>query len=199
MSNGLGKGSVFHNADASFPKAQSSAKQGFWKSNVAPSVSLAQPPKSPQCKSVKVWKDGKRKININESNDESDYVKYSQRFLCRDCGFRFPYGKSASTKLGITNRNVSHNTFSEAQFISRELVQREDCFTTHKNGDGHSSSYQVCAERNEAKNWDDSVDTGVVYKNYPCVEIDKSVSRDSPSFFVLFALIVSLVMLEMRR
>ena len=49
-------------------------------SNGPPQPSLGQPPKCPQCGSNMVWKDGIRCLNNGFS---------VQRWLCRDCGYRF--------------------------------------------------------------------------------------------------------------
>ena len=49
-------------------------------SNGPPQPSLGQPPKCPQCGSNRVWKDGIRCLNNGFS---------VQRWLCRDCGYRF--------------------------------------------------------------------------------------------------------------
>lgn len=48
--------------------------------------------KCPSCKSFKVWKDGLRKIASGDV----------QRWLCRDCGFRFSKNKNRPSSIGFT-------------------------------------------------------------------------------------------------
>jgi integrase len=60
------------------------------------SVGLHQPPTCPSCSSSKVWKDGFRHI------DQS----LVQRWLCRDCGYRF----SPSSRSELTNKKENRHT-----------------------------------------------------------------------------------------
>ena len=54
-------------------------------------VGLHQPPKCPQCSSIKVWKDGFR---------SSDYGLV-QRWLCRNCGYRFSLNNKKKNRQTI--------------------------------------------------------------------------------------------------
>ncbi len=70
---------------------------------------LAQPPKCPQCHSERIWRDGLRYI------DEIPV----QRWLCRDCGYRF----SNSEPVQIVHRQVLNypaGSFSTCQVCDCE-------------------------------------------------------------------------------
>lgn len=74
--------------------------------------SPAQPSKCPECGSVRTWKDGLRYTN----------TKTIQRWLCRDCGFRFSQTTAHRlVKLNITSQ-VLESSNSGKNFAERSIL-----------------------------------------------------------------------------
>jgi len=125
---------------------------------------LAQPPKCPECGSLKSWKDGLRYACGKEEP--------VQRYLCRSCGYRFSQPK---IKINIASQiferpysqsDLTHDVVSKLSLTFKESVDDFPLFgseyvashkrTTAEQGlntlRDYNSTRRVCASESEAKN-----------------------------------------------
>ena len=94
----------------------------------------AQPPTCPECDSSRVWKDGLRHKNIDVCTDvdTNACTNVVQRWICRDCGYRF------SNPQPYKSTNVSN--------VPNTPKEPMDPFANDKSLKQHTASRQVCAE-----------------------------------------------------
>jgi len=104
----------------------------FKKGKLEPSTPLAQPPKCPECRSQKVWKDGLR------------YTKHGdvQRYLCRNCGYRFSEPnvkvnvttqslKSLNPRPNLPDGNITRGEFPVKERLDPLSFQRREDVASH--------------------------------------------------------------------
>ena len=137
------------------------ASEGF------PQPSLGQPPKCPECGSAKTWKDGLRYPRGNEGT-------LVQRYLCRDCGYRFSEPKvkvnvlskpveASNSGFNLLDRRVVSVNLSIQKLHDNVALPIGEDVGSHKvtttdkalNTLGSYNSYRrVCVSEGEAKNSD---------------------------------------------
>lgn len=139
-------------------------QSGFNKGKLGPGFfqgPAAQPPKCPECGSLKTWKDGLRYTKQGEV----------QRWLCRSCGYRFsnPKVKIDVIKQDLVLSDSMHNLgdldpvnlgigdvcLKDSAFAIREDIGSHDFSIVGKTINNflpNSRERQVCVSEREAKN-----------------------------------------------
>ena len=142
---------------------ESEFKNGKLDSSLNP---LAQPPKCPECASQKVWKDGLRCTKQGEV----------QRYLCRDCGYRFSkhkikvnitseFPKTSHSRENVSNSGIGSFDLSRKEKLNGFSLPSSENVSSHGSSSTvtsvakplkalpyYSSKRQVCVSEREAKN-----------------------------------------------